>query len=202
MADVGAPDGANASLVYRPLGAVRLQAGMGHNMISTGGRVGVTLIPLKSWFTPTLSFDVGRYGEGDANEVVQQVSGDPMFSSSFLNKVGYSYANAHLGLELGRKTVTFYLNVGASRVDAELSGATAMGSTQTTTSAPVRCRSTSTSKDACPATSGRSTSTSCSPPSSRTRSTRATSHGRSHANAPNGASSGASVTMFMKVLSV
>lgn len=129
MADVGAPDGANASLVYRPLGAVRLHAGMGHNMISTGGRVGVTLIPLKSWFTPTLSFDVGRYGEGDANKVVQQVSGDPMFSSSFLNKVGYSYANVHFGLELGRKTMTFYLNVGASRVDATLAGAQAMGST-------------------------------------------------------------------------
>ena len=129
MADVGAPDGANASLVYRPISAVRLHAGMGHNMISTGGRIGVTLIPLKTWFTPTLSFDVGRYADGDANKVVQQVSGDPMFSSSFLDKVGYSYANAHLGIELGRKTVTFYLNVGASRVDAELSGATAMAAT-------------------------------------------------------------------------
>jgi hypothetical protein len=129
MADVGAPDGANASLVYRPLGAVRLHAGVGHNMISTGGRIGVTLIPLQTWFTPTLSFDVGRYGDGDANKVAQQVSGDPMFSSSFLDKVGYSYANAHLGLELGKKTVTFYLNVGASRVDAELSGARAMAST-------------------------------------------------------------------------
>ena len=31
--------------------------------------------------------------------------------------------------ELGKKTVTFYLNVGASRVDAELSGAQAMAST-------------------------------------------------------------------------
>jgi hypothetical protein len=129
MADVGAPDGANASLVYRPLSALRLHAGVGHNMISNGGRIGVTLIPLKTWFTPTLSFDIGRYGDGDANKVVQQVSGDPMFSSSFLDKVGYSYANAHLGLELGRKTVTFYLNVGASCVDAELSGAQAMGST-------------------------------------------------------------------------
>lgn len=127
MADVGAPDGANASLVYRPISAVRLHAGMGHNMISTGARMGITLIPLKTWFTPTVSFDVGRYADGDANKAAQRI--DPMWASSFLDKVGYSYANAHLGLELGRKTVTFYLNVGASRVDAELAGATAMAAT-------------------------------------------------------------------------
>src|SRR5580704_8838962 len=36
--DVGVPDGATASLVYRPLRALRVEAGLSHNLISLGGR--------------------------------------------------------------------------------------------------------------------------------------------------------------------
>ncbi|MGH9887276.1 MAG: hypothetical protein ACREBE_17240, partial [bacterium] len=42
MADVGLPDGATASIVVRPIRSLRAHAGVSHNMISLGERVGLT----------------------------------------------------------------------------------------------------------------------------------------------------------------
>ena len=116
MFDVGVPDGATAAFVVRPVRAVRLDAGISYNGISHGVRGGVTLIPFATWLSPTFSFDVGHYADGDANPLVRLVTGNPMFSSPVLDRVGYDYADAHVGLELGRKTFTFYVHAGASVV--------------------------------------------------------------------------------------
>src|SRR5688572_24112483 len=80
--DAGVPDGASAAVVVRPVSRLRLHAGATHNAISTGMRGGITLSPLRTWFSPTLSLDVGAYPEGDANPLVRTVSGDAMFSSA------------------------------------------------------------------------------------------------------------------------
>src|SRR5438105_2350281 len=48
MMDAGAPDGANASLVFRPLSWLRAHGGGGYNMISKGIRAGATLLPFGS----------------------------------------------------------------------------------------------------------------------------------------------------------
>lgn len=120
MADAGVPDGATASIVYRPVSVLRLHGGVGHNAISTGVRVGATLAPLRSWFSPTLSVDYGRYPEGDANPLAQRLMGDPEFSATALERVGYEFANAHAGFAFGRKRASFYLQAGISRVRGEL----------------------------------------------------------------------------------
>jgi len=120
--DAGVPDGAAASIVYRPISRVRLHAGATHNMVSTGARAGITLSPLRTWLSPTLSFDVGSYPEGDANPLVQRISSDPSFQSAMLERVGYRYANAHLGLEFGRQRATFYIHGGASYVATQVHG--------------------------------------------------------------------------------
>ena len=114
--DAGVPDGASAALVYRPVSRLRLHAGATHNFVTTGVRAGVTLAPLRTWFSPTLNFDVGGYQEGDANPLLQMVSGDPTFHAASLERVGYRYANAHLGLEFGRERTTFYIHAGASYI--------------------------------------------------------------------------------------
>ena len=116
MADVGVPDGGTAALVVRPLAQVRLSAGLSHNLIGPGVRGAITLVPLPTWFTPTLSVSYGHYFERDATSAARSVSGDPMLSSPALERVGYDYADAHLGLELGRRRVTFYLHGGLTRV--------------------------------------------------------------------------------------
>lgn len=119
-ADAGVPDGAAASIVFRPVSRIRLHAAVTHNAVSRGERIGISLAPLRTWFTPTLNLDAGRYRDGDANVLVQMVTGDDTFSSPVLERFGYRYANAHLGLEFGRERVTFYLHGGASMISTRL----------------------------------------------------------------------------------
>jgi len=116
MADLGVPDGATVSVVYRPIRALRVHAGLSHNMISLGQRVGVTLVPLSWWASPTLSLEYGHFAEGNANPAVARFSGDDSNESPILDRVGYDYANARVGLELGRKWFTFYIHAGVSRI--------------------------------------------------------------------------------------
>ncbi|TMQ21486.1 MAG: hypothetical protein E6J91_02590 [Deltaproteobacteria bacterium] len=135
MADLGLPDGATMSLVVRPIRSIRAHAGLSHNLISLGERVGVTWAPLSWWVSPTVSLEYGHYTDGNANPLVRAVSGDTMFSSAVLDRVGYNYANAHLGIELGRRWFTFYIHAGASRITStihNLSAETMSESAETT----------------------------------------------------------------------
>ena len=116
MFDAGVPDGATASIVVRPIRSLRVAGGVSHNMISLGGRAGITWVPLSWWFSPTLSLEVGHYTEGNANPLVRMASGDQSFSSVVLDRIGYNYQNAHVGLEFGRRWFTFYIHGGYSRV--------------------------------------------------------------------------------------
>ena len=139
MTDVGVPDGATASLVVRPARALRVEAGLAHNYISPGYRASVTYIPFASWATPVLSIGYGTFLERDANSVAKQI--DPTFTSPVLEKVGYDFANARVGLELGKKYFTFFIHAGVSRVtgtvhnlDQVVAAQTASDSTITVTS--------------------------------------------------------------------
>jgi hypothetical protein len=130
IADVGVPDGGTAGVVLRPVPFARMHAGVSHNLVSKGLRGGITIAPLKWTVSPTVTFEYGHYFEGDANPVIRMISGDDEFSSPLLERVGYDYANGHLGLEFGRKWFSFYLHAGVSRVystvhglDAALEGA-------------------------------------------------------------------------------
>jgi hypothetical protein len=120
MTDVGVPDGATASIVVRPLRQVRLNAGVGHNLVAPGVRGGVTVIPFGTWFAPTLAVDYGHFSEGNANPAIQMITGDPTFDSKQLERIGYDYIDAHAGIELGRKWFTFYLHAGMSRISGTI----------------------------------------------------------------------------------
>lgn len=140
MADVGAPDGANLSLVVHPVRPLRLEAGGGHNAVSPCVRGGAALVPFARGVTPTLSVDVGRCFEGDANPLARMVMGDPAYSSRALERVGYDYAAARVGLELGGARVRFFLDAGVTRVRGDVHGASTTdemsGATVTFTSDP------------------------------------------------------------------
>ncbi len=117
MMDAGLPDGANASLVFRPLSWLRAHGGGGYNMISKGIRAGATLLPFGSG--PSATLEAGHYFDGDANGVAQRFAGST-FSSKLLERVGYDYANAHLGLDFGSRRVVFYLHGGMSYIRAQI----------------------------------------------------------------------------------
>jgi len=135
--DGGLPDGATASVIVRPVRFLRLQAGGSYNLVSPGVRAGVSLIPFNTWFTPTFNVDVGHYKDGDANPLVRKLSGDPTFSNAILDRIGYDYVDAHLGLEFGKKWFTFYIHAGMSRVFTtvhELDSATGQDNAMTSVS--------------------------------------------------------------------
>ena len=114
--DVGLPDGATAALVISPVRSLAVSAGLSYNGISYGGRAGVTWTPLAGTISPTLSADVGHFAEGDANPLVQLVTGKPMFSSPVLDRVGYDYADAHIGIAITRRSFALFVRAGVSRV--------------------------------------------------------------------------------------
>jgi hypothetical protein len=113
MADAGVPDGVQGSLVLRPMKWLRTSVGGGYNMISKGVRAGVSILPFGRG--PSATLEAGRFFEGNANTAGSKyIAGysDANPLSPALDRIGYDYANAHLGLDFGYKRVTFYIHGG------------------------------------------------------------------------------------------
>jgi len=128
MADAGLPDGANASLVFRPFSWLRAHGGGGYNMISAGVRAGVSLIPFGAG--PSATIEGGHYFDGNANGLAQRFAGST-FQSALLERVGYDYANAHLGLEFGSRRATFFIHGGMSYIHAQIHNVDSVVASQT-----------------------------------------------------------------------
>jgi hypothetical protein len=124
MADAGLPDGANAALVLRPAPWMRLHAGGGTNTVSAGYRGGLTLL-LPSGAGPSLSVEVGHYRDGTATGLVRSIVGGAGDLEPLFARLGYTYVNAQVGLELGHGPVQFFIHAGMSRITATLHNATA-----------------------------------------------------------------------------
>jgi hypothetical protein len=131
MADAGLPDGANASLVFRPLRWLRVHGGGGYNLVSTGVRAGATVVPFA--MGPSATLEAGHYFDGNANGAVQRFAGQS-FSTPLLERFGYDYANFHLGIDLGYRRVTFYLHGGMSYVRAQVHNLDSVVASQTPSS--------------------------------------------------------------------
>ncbi len=117
MLDAGIPDGANASVVYRPWKFLRLAAGGGTNLIAPGVRGGVSLI-FPGGFSASAEY--GHYFDGDANGIWRSISGHPDADVPSLHKVGYDYANLHGGLEFGPRWMNFYIHAGMSHISGQV----------------------------------------------------------------------------------
>lgn len=116
--DGGIPDGANVSAIYRPFSWVRGEVGMGYNMISKGARAGLTLLPFGAG--PSATVEAGHFFEGDANGVARSIAGAGFKDSAMLQRVGYDFANAHLGLDFGTRRVVFFIHGGMSYIRAQV----------------------------------------------------------------------------------
>jgi hypothetical protein len=130
--DAGLPDGLMGSVTVRPLTWLRASLGAGSNGISAGFRAGLTLLPLGTG--PSASLEYGRYLEGNANALSQSVLGK---SSPLLDRVGYQFANAHLGVAFGLRRCVFFIHGGVSvgrgtihNLDSVIPAPTGNGTTQ------------------------------------------------------------------------
>ncbi len=112
MVDIGVPDGLMASLVARPWRWMRVSAGGGTNSISNGWRAGISLLPFAAG--PSASLEYGRYQDGDANALAKKFVGGNFNGSPALDRVGYEFMNAHLGLDFGSRNVVFFLHGGVT----------------------------------------------------------------------------------------
>jgi hypothetical protein len=136
LADAGVPDGANGALALRPARWMRLHLGGGHNTVSSGIRGGVTVLPLGAG--PSFSLEVGHYRDGDANSLVRGFVGANHWLTPLFERLGYTYVNTQLGLELGRGSFQFFVHGGVSylravihNADSALQGRNSTGSTAT-----------------------------------------------------------------------
>lgn len=118
MVDAGVPDGAMGSLVVRPWQWIRGYAGAGSNSVSTGWRGGLSLVPFGAG--PSLSVEYGHYNDGDANGLVRHLVSGSFTGSPLLDRIGYDFVNAHVGLDFGGKHVLFFIHGGVSKVWAQI----------------------------------------------------------------------------------
>jgi hypothetical protein len=116
--DVGLPDGANLGLVLRPAAWGRLHGTVGTNSASLGFRGGATVIPYWFWhFGPSVTFEAGYCRVGNVNSVLRTFFQVPSWMKDYAQQAGYTYYNAHLGIEFGRGNITGFIHGGGSYVD-------------------------------------------------------------------------------------
>jgi hypothetical protein len=111
--DLGAPDLLGLALVGRPMWWMRLQLGGSTDLFSGGINGGVTVVPLKSIVSPSLTVEGGHVFSAETHGIPRSI-GIPVDGY----KVGYDYFDAHLGMEVGaQKRVCFFIHAGISYLD-------------------------------------------------------------------------------------
>ncbi len=123
MLDAGVPDGATAAMALGPTPWLRVHAGGGTNTVSAGVRGGLTLM-IPGVVSPSLNVDVGYYRDGRATALVRSFAGGDGALKPLFERLGYTYVNLQLGLELGRGPVQFFVHGGLSHLTATLHNAT------------------------------------------------------------------------------
>ena len=116
--EAGAPDLVSVRLTLRPRRWVRLGVGPVSDLFSAGIGGGVTLVPLASLVSPSLTVDGGYLFDGDTHGVPQAL-GVPIGNG----RAAYGYLDAHAGLEIGaNRRVCFFVHAGVSYVDLTAHG--------------------------------------------------------------------------------
>jgi hypothetical protein len=114
--DAGVPDLAGASIIYRPWSYLRFTGGMLYNVAGYGVRGGVSLVPY-FFLAPSLNLEGGYYFDANAYEKLRTRFTIDDSLKPLLQKVGYSFVNASLGLELGHPDwFVFFVRAGISKV--------------------------------------------------------------------------------------
>lgn len=117
-ADVGMPDGANLGLVVAPFDWARLTGAAGTNSAALGYRGGLSLIPM-GW-GPSFTFEVGHCDIAANNSLLKAFFKVPKWVAPYVQQLGYTYANGHLGFDYAWGGLTIFLHGGVSYLMATL----------------------------------------------------------------------------------
>jgi hypothetical protein len=66
--------------------------------------------------SPSLNVEAGRYFRGDANKALVRLGLAEESNDPLLREVGYDYANLHVGIDIGRQRMSFYIHAGLSQI--------------------------------------------------------------------------------------
>jgi hypothetical protein len=129
--DAGVPDGAGISLHYRPWRLLRVGGGLLYNYVGYGVRGEVSILP--QWVVaPALTLEAGHYFDANLNSRVSQYTTVSDSVAPLLERVGYTFANAQVGLEIGHPNwFVFFVRVGVGRTWLDVHGAQAAAQRQT-----------------------------------------------------------------------
>lgn len=116
--EAGAPELVSVRLTLRPCRWLRLGFGPVSDLFSAGIGGGVTLMPLASLVSPSLTIDGGYLFDGDTRGIPQAL-GVPIGDG----RAAYGYVDGHVGLEIGaHRRVCFFVHAGVSYVDLTAHG--------------------------------------------------------------------------------
>ena len=116
--EAGAPDLVSARLTLRPCRWLRFGVGAVSDLFSAGVSGGVTVVPLRSLISPSLTVDGGYLFDGDTRGIPQAL-GVPIGPG----RAAYGYIDGHAGLEIGaNRRVCFFIHAGVSYVDVTAHG--------------------------------------------------------------------------------
>lgn len=119
----GFPEGLAGSVVFRPVPEIRLYAGPMWNYVGWGAQGGVTIMPWQLGISPFLSLEAGRYFAADVTFLAGRAGGVPEDIEPLLKHVGYDYASAHVGVEIGtRDAFALVVEAGLSYLTLTASG--------------------------------------------------------------------------------
>ncbi|MDC0713236.1 autotransporter outer membrane beta-barrel domain-containing protein [Stigmatella sp. ncwal1] len=125
--DAGVPDGVGVSAVVRPLPWLRVHGGVTSNTLSLGLRAGASWVPLTTLVSPSLNVDVGHYFSAKYNKLVDRLGSNPLQTDAPINDVGYDYASAAVGVEVGSpQRFAAFLRIGLSYSTLKIDDAQAL----------------------------------------------------------------------------
>jgi hypothetical protein len=114
--DAGVPDGASATILYRPWRYLRFGGGMLYNYVGYGVVGSVSVLPYFP-IAPSLTLEAGHLFESNANARISQFTTVDDNLKPLLQRVGYTFVNAQVGLEFGHPNwFVFFVRGGLSRV--------------------------------------------------------------------------------------
>jgi hypothetical protein len=114
--DAGVPDGASATVLYRPWKYLRFGGGMLYNYVGYGVMGSVSVLPYFP-VAPSLTLEAGHFFDANATSRVSQFTHVDDNLKPLLERVGYTFVNAQVGLELGHPNwFVFFVRAGLSRV--------------------------------------------------------------------------------------
>ena len=108
--EAGLPAGATLTAVVRPWPLLRLDAGIGYDVLAFGVVGGATLVPWQGSVRLTFGVNAGHYFSADVNRLV---STDSAALKTFLSDVSSTFVSGDIGVEMGPPDgAVFFVRVG------------------------------------------------------------------------------------------